>query len=69
MTWGTLAIELSLPFALFIPATRRLAIAAGWFLHLGIFLVMTVPHYSLAVATYYLLFFVPEDLDVLRLPR
>lgn len=36
LTWSVLAVEVLLPLALWVPATRRLAIVAGVGLHLGI---------------------------------
>lgn len=41
-TWGALALELTLPFALIIPRTRKWGVIAGVMLHLGIELSMNL---------------------------
>jgi hypothetical protein len=63
-TWGVLLTELTFPFLVFAPARplRKLALAAGTALHIGIALTMVMPmtDFSLVMLTSYLLFFEPE---------
>lgn len=55
-TWGTLGLEYALPVLLFWPRTRRLALALGVALHLGIQALMVVGLFTPAVLVGYLAF-------------
>jgi hypothetical protein len=69
-TYGALMIELAFPFLVFAPAPslRKLALAAGAALHIGIALTMVMPmtDFSLVMLTSYLLFFEPAWVERLE---
>lgn len=59
---GTVAIELWLAVALWLPAQRRVAIAVGLALHAAFYLAIPVGIFSLTVAAFYLAFLDPDRL-------
>jgi hypothetical protein len=67
----TIAIELTLPFLLWWPRARPLAMLAGVLFHLNIAIVMNIMAFSLAMIAGYLLFLDPETVPALlrRLAR
>lgn len=66
MTWSVLAIEVSLPFLLWIPRTRRLGIVLGVALHLGIEYSMSLFLFEWIMLVGLLAFARPEDFAALR---
>lgn len=66
MTWSVLAIEVALPFALWIPRTRRLGILLGVALHLGIEYSMSLFLFEWVMILGLLAFARPEDFGALR---
>jgi len=68
LAWGTVALELSLPFALWWRPARPLAILAGLVFHVAIGISMDILTFSLVCTASYLLFLEPETLARL-LPR
>jgi hypothetical protein len=66
MTWSVLAIEVSLPFLLWIPRTRRLGILLAVALHLGIEYSMSLFLFEWIMLLGVLAFVRPEDLSALR---
>ena len=66
MTWSVLAIEVSLPFLLWIPRTRRLGLLLGVALHLGIEYSMSLFLFEWVMLLGLLAFARPEDFAALR---
>ena len=66
MTWSVLTIEVSLPFLLWIPRTRRLGIVLALGLHLGIEYSMTLFLFEWIMIVGLLSFVRAEDFDALR---
>lgn len=65
MTWTTFALELLLPILLWIPKTRRFAIAAGMTMHLGFGYAMRLGFFTWAIALAYLAFLRPSEVEAL----
>lgn len=63
LTWGSIAIELSLWTLIWLPRTRLYALAAGVLLHLGIEYAMNIPLFSFLMITCYLLFLTEADVQ------
>jgi hypothetical protein len=61
MTWGTLVVELGLPFLLLWPRTRRWAVLLGIALHLGLDLFLELGFFGPAMVVGLLAFLSPED--------
>lgn len=55
-TWSTLGIELALPALLLVPRSRRIGLALGTSLHLGIWLTMRIGMFSPLMLVSYLAF-------------
>jgi hypothetical protein len=66
MTWSVLAIEVSLPLALWIPRTRRIGILLAVALHLGIEYSMSLFLFEWVMLLGLLSFTRPEDFTALR---
>ncbi len=66
LTYGGLAIELSLPFLLWVKAARPWVIAAGLMLHTGIMLIINIPIFGELTTAGYLLFLSPPEWDWVR---
>jgi hypothetical protein len=62
LTWGAIAVELSLWTLVWLPRTRLYALAAGTLLHLGIEYSMNIPLFSFTMITCYILFLTETDL-------
>jgi predicted DCC family thiol-disulfide oxidoreductase YuxK len=63
MTWGTLVVEFSLGFLLWIKDLRYWILLAGVFLHLGIDWTMNIPLFAPIMMTAYVTFVDPADMD------
>lgn len=59
-TWGTLAVELSLPILLLVPRTRRIALVIGVAFHLGILATLRIGLFTPVVLVSYLAFLEPR---------
>jgi hypothetical protein len=66
LTYGGLAIELSLAFLLWVKAARPWVIAAGLTLHLGIMFIINIPIFGELTTAGYLVFLTPPEWDWLR---
>jgi hypothetical protein len=66
MTWSVVAVELTLPLALWIPRTRRLGLLLGLGLHLGIEYSMNLFLFQWVMLLGLLSFTRPEDFAALR---
>ena len=66
LTYGGLAVELSLAFLLWVKAARPWVIAAGLLLHAGILLIINIPIFGELTTAGYLVFLSPGEWDWLR---
>ena len=62
---GTVILEFTIPFTLWMPKTRIPSIAAGIVFHILIWLLMGIPTFSLAMVGTYILFLNPKTLPAL----
>lgn len=60
MTWGTLALEISIPFLIWTKRTRNFAVVAGIFLHLTMEYALEVGVFSYAMWVLYVAFMKPS---------
>jgi len=65
LAYGTLLIEASVPFLLWMRKTRWLGVCLGASLHIGIAVASKLALFSLAMAPFYVSFFEREDFDAL----
>ena len=63
MTYGTLAIELSLGLLVWVPRLRLYVLAAGIFLHMGIEYAMNIPLFAFLMIATYPCFLTKDDLN------
>ena len=63
MTYGTLAVELSMATLVWVPRLRLYVLTAGMMLHLGIEYAMNIPLFAFLMIASYISFLTPEDLD------
>ena len=68
LSFLSLIVEVALPFALWFPKTRPIALLVGFAFHLGLYFTLEISTFTLALIASYLLFFDPETL-VARLRR
>jgi hypothetical protein len=61
LTYWTLALEITLPFLLWIPRTRRLAILLGLALHLGFDYPLRLGFFSWSMVIGYVAFLTPTE--------
>jgi len=54
ISWGTIALELTLAFALFIKPIQKYAMIAGTLFHVGIYLTLNIPEFLFMPMTYVL---------------
>lgn len=63
LTWGTIAVELSLWTLIWVPRLRLWVLAAGVLLHIGIEYSLNIPLFSFLMITSYLIFVRERDLQ------
>jgi hypothetical protein len=66
LTYGTLILEASIPFLLWMRKTRMLGVALGAGLHFGIALTARLGLFTIAMLPLYLSFFEADDFEWLR---
>jgi hypothetical protein len=66
LTFGTLFVEVSIPFLIWFRATRPYAVVLGVLLHLWIMVCMILPVFGILMVTTYICFFREEDCEQAR---
>ncbi len=66
LTWGTIAVELSLWTLIWLPRTRLYALAAGVLLHLGIEYALNLPLFAFLMIASYIVFLTDADVRNFR---
>lgn len=61
LAWTTIALELFLAVGLWLPATRRYALAAGMSFHIGLYVLLPVSTFSALMILLYLTFLDPDS--------
>ena len=61
ITWGTVIVEVSLAFFIWVPRLRLYVLAAGVMLHLGIEYTMNIPLFSFLMMASYITFLTGDD--------
>jgi hypothetical protein len=66
LTWFTIAFQLSFPFLVWLPKTRKAVLILGIFLHLGIFVMMRIDNFSFIMLACYAVFFTNREYELLK---
>lgn len=65
LTWFTIAFQLSFPFLVWLPKTRKAVLILGILLHLGIFVMMRIDNFSFIMLASYAIFFTDGEYELL----
>jgi Vitamin K-dependent gamma-carboxylase len=66
LTWFTIAFQLSFPFLVWLPKTRKSVLILGIILHLGIFVMMRIDNFSFIMLACYAVFFTDHEYEILK---
>ena len=67
LTWFTIVFQLSFPFLVWLPKTRKALLILGILLHIGIFVMMRIDNFSFIMLVCYAVFFTDHEYELFKI--